>query len=535
MTTIAAGQSGSYTFTELSNVTVSLDSGEHALVVVLSSAGDQLFSDRASSTKTIGPFPTGAVLTVTADGAAVDYAVSTAKADGNFASYTGKEAVSYATDPITGLDVLDAGSRSAAKASGLSFTNGVGPTAVLHPIGNPAAGAGLSVLRTWGYRATVGSRPIAAQIVIGNMEATPPTVVHACVCVSSTIGSPAYERPTGHTWANLTFSAAASTTAPSRVAAATPGYLASDTVSLVASPARTDGPGYMVFLNIVPGVALETFSYNIANGTASAASDVDTTYQASLPAGQIMKIRRVDGDYATAATGDTFPASTAQNNMPIFYLILTLENGATVVLNSGDSIAMGQCTAGGLGNAVDIATRGLCEVDQEVYQVNQGQPGQTTTTYSAQTILMLPIIKPKFLTYRIWSPNDVNAASPNVTQATIDTMKRNAVAVYNAFMANGGERMFFIGPTPLNTLTTYGAYTAQQRANMDALRLSMRTWGMELNWSRLEFIDIESIYSDGAVPAKFIASLSDDGLHPNAAGALLESVPVRAAMAPWVG
>lgn len=117
MTTIAAGQSGSYTFTELSNVTVSLDSGEHALVVVLSSAGDQLFSDRASSTKTIGPFPTGAVLTVTADGAAVDYAVSTAKADGNFASYTGKEAVSYATDPLTGLDVLDAGSQGVVLAA----------------------------------------------------------------------------------------------------------------------------------------------------------------------------------------------------------------------------------------------------------------------------------------------------------------------------------------------------------------------------------------------------------------------------------
>ena len=46
MTTIAAGQSGSYTFTELSNVTVSLDSGERALVVVLSGAGDQLFSDQ---------------------------------------------------------------------------------------------------------------------------------------------------------------------------------------------------------------------------------------------------------------------------------------------------------------------------------------------------------------------------------------------------------------------------------------------------------------------------------------------------------
>ena len=130
MTTIAAGQSGSYTFTELSNVTVSLDSGEHALVVVLSSAGDQLFSDRASSTKTIGPFPTGAVLTVTADGAAVDYAVSTAKADGNFSSYTGKEAVSYATDPLTGLDVLDAGSREVVLGSGLDF--GATPIAPLH-------------------------------------------------------------------------------------------------------------------------------------------------------------------------------------------------------------------------------------------------------------------------------------------------------------------------------------------------------------------------------------------------------------------
>lgn len=433
------------------------------------------------------------------------------------------------------IGMFDSATLQRLAKSGLSFTNGVGPTAVLHPIGNPAAGASLPALRTWGYRATVGSRPIAAQIVIGNMEATPPTVVHACVCVSDTIGSPAYERPTGHTWANLTFSAAASTTAPTRVAAATPGYLASDTVSLVASPARTDGPGYMVFLNIVPGVASETFSYNITNGTASAASDVDTTYQASLPAGQIMKIRRADGDFATAATGDTFPASTAQNNMPIFYLILTLENGATVLLNSGDSIGMGQGAAGGLGSAVDIATRSLRASGQEVYQINQGQPGIPTTIYSAQTILMLPILKPKFMAYRIWSPNNVTAASPNVTQAAVDTMKRNAVDVYKAFIANGGERLFFIGPTPLNTLTTYGAYTAQQRADMDALRLSMRTWGMGLNWSRLEFIDIESIYSDGAVPAKFIASTSDDGLHPNAAGALLESVPVRSAMAPWVG
>ena len=434
----------------------------------------------------------------------------------------------------TGLDVLDAGSRSAAKASGLSFTNGKGPTAVLHPLGTPTAGASLSTLRTWGYRVTVGSRPIAAQIVIGNMEATPPTVVHACVCVSDTIGSPAYERPTGHTWANLTFSAAASTTAPSRVAAATPGYLASDVVPLVASPARTDGPGYMVFLNIVPGVASETFSYNITNGTAATASDVDTTYQASLPAGQIMKIRRVDGDYATAATGNTFPASTAQNNLPMFYLILTLENGATVTLNSGDSIANGQGTAGGMGSAIDIATRSITAEGRDIYQVNQGQPGQTTTTYSAQSILMLPIIKPKFVTYRPWSPNDVNAASPNVTQALVDNMKRNAINMYAACMANGVERVFFIGSTPLNSLTTYGAYTAQQRADMDALRLSIRTWAMGLTWSRLEYVDVESIYSDGTVPAKFIATTSDDGLHPNAAGALLESVVVKAAMSPWV-
>ena len=439
-------------------------------------------------------------------------------------------AIKSVTGP-TGLDVLDAGSRGVAKKSGLSFASGKGPTAVLHPIGNPSAGASLSPLRTWGYRATVGSRPIAAQIVIGNMEATPPTVVHACVCVSTTIGSPAYERPTGHTWANLTFSGAASTTAPTRVAAATPGYLASDTVPLVASPARTDGPGYMVFLNIVPGVLAETFSYNLS---AAVASEIDTTYQASLPAGQIMKIRRADGDYATAATGNTFPASTAQNNMPLFYLILTLENGATVVLNSGDSIAFGQGTAGGMGSAIDIATRSITAEGRDIYQVNQGQPGQTTTTYSAQSILMLPIIKPKFVTYRPWSPNDVNTTSPNVTQALVDNMKRNAINMYAACMANGVERVFFIGSTPLNSLTTYGAYTAQQRADMDVLRLSIRTWAMGLGWSRLEYVDVESIYSDGAVPAKFIATTSDDGLHPNAAGALLESVVVKAAMAPWV-
>ena len=75
MTTVAAGATGTFTFTSPSTVALTVTPGFRATASVVSSAGSRLFSDSIGSTRSIGPFPTGAVLTIEAGGQAVDYVV----------------------------------------------------------------------------------------------------------------------------------------------------------------------------------------------------------------------------------------------------------------------------------------------------------------------------------------------------------------------------------------------------------------------------------------------------------------------------
>lgn len=77
MATVAAGASASETFSASANtVAITLDAGERAHVTVLSSAGALLFRTNLQNSQTIGPFATGAVMTLTAIGGSVDYTVS---------------------------------------------------------------------------------------------------------------------------------------------------------------------------------------------------------------------------------------------------------------------------------------------------------------------------------------------------------------------------------------------------------------------------------------------------------------------------
>jgi hypothetical protein len=74
MTTVAAGATGTYTFTATSDVFVDLAANERALVEVRRN-GNVIFSDRLTSSKVIGTFLTGDGMRITADGPAIDYTV----------------------------------------------------------------------------------------------------------------------------------------------------------------------------------------------------------------------------------------------------------------------------------------------------------------------------------------------------------------------------------------------------------------------------------------------------------------------------
>lgn len=396
------------------------------------------------------------------------------------------------------------------------------PSAILKPIGGAATGASLSTTRTWRVWQSFVSRPIAARLIIGNQEATRAAAVKACICVSSTIGS-AYGTVTDATWADFLWSGAASTQAPLRVSASLPGWLASDLLPIANAPKRSDGPGYLLVLHLVPGATGETFSYSITNGSASTPTDLDTTYFSQLPAGQVFKVRRADGDFGSAATANNFTGGTAQNNIPLFMLEVYCEDGSIVFLEGGDSLTAGERSEGGNASAIDKLCAELRSEGVEAHHINCGIPGSSTTTYSAYLRNIIPVVRAPIVVYAPWSPNDANAASPNLTQAIVDTMKRNAISVYETAVANGAELVVFRGAQPQDNIPT---------SAMDVLRTQMNQWILSLRWPRLITVDLNAVYGDGTSPENYLPGLSPDGLHPNGDGYAREKTQFRRTLAP---
>lgn len=78
MTTVAAGTTGTYTFSDGQSVTITLDPAEQALYSVTSAAGVVKASSAVSGTSVKGPFRAGDVLSITAMRGIVDFAVSAA-------------------------------------------------------------------------------------------------------------------------------------------------------------------------------------------------------------------------------------------------------------------------------------------------------------------------------------------------------------------------------------------------------------------------------------------------------------------------
>jgi len=74
MPTVAAGSTASHTFTAPATVVITFDPNEEAVVAV-SRGGRPLFGQRMATSRSVGPFQTGDVLTLTASRGAVDYEV----------------------------------------------------------------------------------------------------------------------------------------------------------------------------------------------------------------------------------------------------------------------------------------------------------------------------------------------------------------------------------------------------------------------------------------------------------------------------
>lgn len=73
MTTVTIGTSSSYTFTGADSIALTLAQGTQARLSVTSASGAQKYSNAISDNRTIGPFATGDVFSVTAIRGSIDY------------------------------------------------------------------------------------------------------------------------------------------------------------------------------------------------------------------------------------------------------------------------------------------------------------------------------------------------------------------------------------------------------------------------------------------------------------------------------
>lgn len=143
MTTVSAGATGTFTFTSSANAaSITLDQGERAIFRVVSSAGVQLASDNIQASRVLGPYPAGAVMSLTAINGDVDY--TTIDADNYFSSRAGINADSQVVD-ATGSPV------SGAPISSIT-RNGLGQVTAWV---SPPSGAGAATYNADGTVATV--------------------------------------------------------------------------------------------------------------------------------------------------------------------------------------------------------------------------------------------------------------------------------------------------------------------------------------------------------------------------------------------
>lgn len=129
MTTVTAGSTGTFTFTATANAaSVTIAQGVRAVFVVTSAAGALLASDNIQASRVLGPYPVGAVMSLTAINGSVDY--TAVDADNYFAGQVGLNADSQVIDeagsPVSGGGVSTA--EAAAVLFGDSHTRRNGPT-----------------------------------------------------------------------------------------------------------------------------------------------------------------------------------------------------------------------------------------------------------------------------------------------------------------------------------------------------------------------------------------------------------------------
>lgn len=174
-----------------------------------------------------------------------------------------------------------------------------------------------------------------------------------------------------------------------------------------------------------------------------------------------------------------------------------------VVATYGDSIFAASTSAGWINTAVAAAsTPGNTAKSLAVHE--RAVPAQQQSASYALAQTWIPADRPKFAMWKPWSPNDGSTAA--VITADYDTY---VAAFISLCHANGVIPVLVTSP-PAFSVATAVDDNARKAANTNLLALAD---------DDVLVMDADVLVTDGGSPARMQATYSNDGVHPNAAGA----------------
>ena len=322
------------------------------------------------------------------------------------------------------------------------------------------------------------SRFTHIRVILPNLEASALSGVTASVAVTDSATSKI--NPSTGVWSNATFSGAGSVTLPARVSAQEPSLTLSDWIA-IPSVDRVDGGSGKPLVMIRVFIPSANATFGVTGGLNPGGFNFTETWQTR---------QQVDG----ITTPANFTSTTEGSSVAIGGLMLRCEEKQVVVMGVGDSITSGFAGTV-LGNNWGAQA---CKAANLVW-VNAGHNGQTTANYLARGKSFVTALTPSIAIFEGLSVND-------------GTPTQNIVNAAWAACLEFVDHCEASGVIPV-------LWTAIPRNTYDATADGFRkAYNAKVRASGIDYIDFDSVMSDGATPAKIVTGLFADDRHPNDAG-----------------
>lgn len=277
-----------------------------------------------------------------------------------------------------------------------------------------------------------------------------------------------------------------------------PGILVSDVIP-VASVARTD--------DTTKNALLQCRSYfaAAASGISLGGSDIAAFNASSAASGMQFAARTPAGDATATFTASQQPLEAGSWIVPAGVIFYYPGVKSITLASAGDSLQKGHLTTGGATGWVERMAGLLCTSTVEVSPCVWAWTGQTHAASISIARSLITTLKPTYLVFAAWSPND--AAAGSHTQAIFDAGLARALDLIE-YCRQNGVKPVIVTCMPWNGLTQ--AESDRRRA----LNATLRTLS---NVARI--VDAAAVLEDPANPKNMVSwGDSGDGLHPNDAG-----------------